>query len=156
VLDGEIVLLADQDRDLWDSAQIVAGDAALERALALLGRAQGGPYVTQAAIASLHAREPRDWAQIAALYGQLARITGSEVVELNRAVALGEAEGPEVGLRAVEALRLDGYQYMHATRADFLRRLGRRADARAAYERALELARSEPERRFLTRRLAEL
>ena len=94
--DGELVLLADQDRSLWDPAQIADGRAALDRALALRGR---GPYVLQAAIASLHADEPRDWPQIAALYGELARLTGSPVVELNRAVAVAEAEGPEAGAR---------------------------------------------------------
>ncbi len=153
VRDGEIVLLADQDRSLWDRSQIRAGRAALERALALHGR---GPYVLQAAIASAHAEDRSDWPAIAALYGELARITSSPVVELNRAVALAEAEGPAVGLRAVDRIDLDDYQYLHATRAELLRRLGRRSDARAAYARALELARSEPERRFLERRLAEL
>jgi RNA polymerase sigma-70 factor (ECF subfamily) len=153
VRDGELVLLADQDRTLWDRAQIDAGRAVLERALALRGR---GTYVLQAAIASLHADDRSDWLQIAALYGELARLTRSPVVELNRAVALAEAEGPQAGLDAVEALELDGYHHLHATRADFLRRLGRAAEARAAYERALALVRSEPERRFLSRRLAEL
>ncbi len=151
VRDGEIVLLADQDRTLWNLVQVEAGRA---RSPAPLGGE--GPYALQATIASLHAAEPCDWSQIAELYGRLGRLTGSPVVELNRAVALAEAEGPEAGLRAVDGLALDGYQYLHAARADFLRRLDRRDDARAAYERALELARSEPERRFLTRRLAEL
>jgi RNA polymerase sigma-70 factor (ECF subfamily) len=150
--DGEMVLLEDQDRSLWNAAQIADGRAALDRALALRGR---GPYVVQAAIASLHADEPRDWTQIAALYGELVRLTGSPVVELNRAVAVAETEGPEVGLDAIEGLDLDSYPYLHSTRADFLRRLGRTAEARAAYERALELAHSEPDRRFLSRRLAE-
>jgi RNA polymerase sigma-70 factor (ECF subfamily) len=153
VRDGELVLLADQDRALWDWPQIEAGRASLERALALHG---GGPYVLQAAIASLHAAQDSDWPQIAALYGELARLTGSPVVELNRAVAIAEAEGPERGLRAIARLELDAYHYLHATRADFLRRLGRATEARAAYGRALELARSDPERRFLERRLAEL
>jgi RNA polymerase sigma-70 factor, ECF subfamily len=153
VRDGELVLLADQDRALWDWPQIEAGRASLERALALHG---GGPYVLQAAIASLHAAHDSDWPQIAALYGELARLTGSPVVELNRAVAIAEAEGPERGLRAIARLELDAYHYLHATRADFLRRLGRATEARAAYGRALELARSNPERRFLERRLAEL
>jgi RNA polymerase sigma-70 factor, ECF subfamily len=151
--DGELVLLEDQDRALWDRGQIEAGRAALHRALALRGR---GPYVLQAAIASLHAEEDRDWAQIAALYGELARLTGSPVVELNRAVALAETAGPAAGLAATESLELEGYHYLHAARADFLRRLGRPDEARAAYERALELAPSAPERRFLARRLAEL
>jgi RNA polymerase sigma-70 factor (ECF subfamily) len=150
--DGELVLLAEQDRSLWDVAQIAEGRAVLDRALALSGR---GPYVLQAAIASLHADEPRDWPRIAALYGELARLTGSPVVELNRAVAVAETDGPEVGLEAVEGLELDSYPYLHSTRADFLRRLGRAAEARAAYERALELAHSDSDRRFLARRLAE-
>jgi RNA polymerase sigma-70 factor, ECF subfamily len=150
---GELVLLDEQDRALWDRGQIEAGRASLDRALALRG---GGPYVLQAAIASLHAEEERDWAQIAALYGELARLTGSPVVELNRAVALGETDGPRAGLAATEGLDLDGYHYLHAARADFLRRLGRPEEARAAYERALELAASPPERRFLARRLEEL
>ena len=151
--DGELVLLADQDRSLWDSRQIEDGRSALDRALALHGR---GPYVIQAAIASLHADEPRDWPQIAALYGELAQLTGSPVVELNRAVALAETAGVEAALEAILELDLDDYQYFHTTRADFLRRLGRTDEARAAYERALELAHSGPERRFLERRLAEL
>jgi RNA polymerase sigma-70 factor (ECF subfamily) len=154
--DGDIVLLADQDRSLWDPARIAAGRAALDRALALRGR---GPYVVQAAIASLHADEPRDWGEIAALYGELARITGSPVVELNRAVAVAEAESPEAGLAIVDGLAADAladYRYLHATRADLLRRLGRCDEARAEYERALELAHTEPERRFLRRRIAEV
>ena len=151
--DGELVLLADQDRALWDADEIEAGGATLERALALRGR---GPYVLQAAIASLHAAGTPDWPQILALYGELARLTGSPVVELNRAVALAETGGPEAGLEAVDGLELDGYQYFHAARADFLRRLDRADEAREEYERALELAHAEPERRFLERRLAEL
>jgi RNA polymerase sigma-70 factor (ECF subfamily) len=149
----DLVLLADQDRALWDWPQIQAGRASLDRALALRGR---GPYVLQAAIASLHAAQESDWPQIAALYGELAQLTASPVIELNRAVALAEAEGVESGLKAIEGLDLDSYHYLHATRADFLRRLGRPQEARVAYERALELARSEPERRFLKRRLGEL
>jgi len=151
--DGELVLLSDQDRDGWDSAQIAAGRASLDRALALRGY---GPYVLQAAIASLHAEPERDWRQIVDLYAELARQTGSPVVELNRAVALAETAGPGAALAAIDGLGLDGYQYFHAARADFLRRLDRTAEARRAYERALELARSDPERRFLERRLAEL
>jgi RNA polymerase sigma-70 factor, ECF subfamily len=156
VCDGEIVLLADQDQALWDHSQILAGRSALERAESLGGGAGGGVYRLQAAIASLHAQERSDWPRIAVLYGELAQLTGSPVVELNRAVALGEAEGPEAALRVLERLELDDYHYLHATRADFLRRLGRSADARVAYERALALVRSELERRFLQRRLAEL
>jgi RNA polymerase sigma-70 factor (ECF subfamily) len=153
--DGELVLLRDQDRSLWDANQIEEGRALLDRAIALRGR---GPYVLQAAIASLHADEPRDWEEIAALYGELAQLTGSPVVELNRAVAIAEARGPEEGLRLLDGLasELDGYHYLHSTRADLLRRLDRRDEAEAAYRRALELVRAEPERRFLERRLAEL
>jgi RNA polymerase sigma-70 factor (ECF subfamily) len=154
---GELVLLADQDRTLWDREQIEAGRAALDRALALRGRGTGGVYVLQAAIASLHAEDERDWPQIAALYGELARMTRSPVVELNRAVALAEAEGLETGLAAIDGLdELDTYHYFHAARADLLRRLGRPAEARAAYERALELAHSGPGRRFLADRIARL
>jgi RNA polymerase sigma-70 factor, ECF subfamily len=151
--EGELVLLEDQDRTLWDPMQIDEGRALLERALALQGH---GPYVIQAAIASLHADESRDWPQIAALYGELVRLTGSPVVELNRAIAVAEAEGAEAALPLVERLDLDDYQYLHSTRAELLRRLGRADEARAAYELALALARVEPERRFLQRRLAEL
>ena len=152
--EGELVLLADQDRSLWDRGRIEAGRTALDRALALRGR---GPYVLQAAIASLHAEDTSDWPQIAALYGELARLTRSPVVELNHAVALGEANGLEAGLEAIERLaELEDYRYFHSTRADLLRRLGRPAEARVAYARALELAHSEPERRFLAGRLAAL
>jgi len=151
--DGELVLLADQDRLLWDWGQIGAGRAALARAQALRGR---GPYVLQAAIASLHAAERSDWREIASLYDELVRVTGSPVVELNRAVALAEAEGPEVGLAATEGLELDGFHYLHATRAELLRRLDRATEAREAYLRALALVRSDSERRFLERRLAEV
>jgi RNA polymerase sigma-70 factor, ECF subfamily len=151
--DGELVLLADQDRSLWDAARIARGREALARALALQG---GGAYVIQAAIASLHMQEPRDWARVAALYGELVRVTGSPVVELNRAIAVAEAEGPEAGLVLVDRLELDGYQYFHSTRADILRRLGRSEEARAEYERALDLANTEPERRFLQGRVAEV
>jgi RNA polymerase sigma-70 factor (ECF subfamily) len=151
--DGELVLLADQDRSLWDTAQIAGGRAALDRAIALRGR---GPYVIQAAIASLHADEPRDWLQIAALYGELSHLTGSPVVELNRAVAVAEVDGPEAGLAIVERLALEDYRYLHSTRADLLRRLDRTEEARDAYRRALALAPGETERRLLERRLAEL
>jgi RNA polymerase sigma-70 factor, ECF subfamily len=151
--DGELVLLADQDRSRWDAARIARGREALDRAFALPGR---GPYAIQAAIASLHMDEPLDWPQIAALYGQLVRLTGSPVVELNRAIAVAEADGPERALVLVDRLELDGYQYFHSTRADLLRRLGRAAEARREYERALELAHTEPERRFLQRRVAEV
>jgi RNA polymerase sigma-70 factor (ECF subfamily) len=150
---GELVLLPDQDRSRWDAAQIARGRAALDRAFALRGR---GQYVIQAAIASLHIEEPRDWPQIAAFYAELVRLTGSAVVELNRAIAVAERDGGEAGLALVDRLDLDGYQYFHATRADLLRRLGRLDEARGEYERALELAHTEPERRFLARRIAEV
>jgi RNA polymerase sigma-70 factor (ECF subfamily) len=150
---GELVLLADQDRSLWDAAQIAHGREVLERALELEGR---GPYVVQAAIASLHTEEPSDWPQIAALYDELMRLTGSPVVELNRAIAIAEIEGIEAALSLVDRLDLEGYQYFHSTRADLLRRLGRKDEARTEYERALALARAEPERRFLQRRVAEV
>ena len=150
---GELVLLADQDRSRWDPAQIARGREALDRAFALRGR---GQYMIQAAIASLHMQEPRDWTQIAALYAELARLTGSAVVELNRAIAVAETDGREAALALVDRLELDGYQYFHSTRGDLLRRRGRADEARAEYERALELAHAEPERRFLRRRLAEL
>jgi RNA polymerase sigma-70 factor (ECF subfamily) len=149
----ELVLLADQDRSLWDAAKIQRGRAALHRALALGGR---GPYVLQAAIASLQAEAEIDWPQVAALYGELARVTGSPVVELNRAVAVAQTGAPEEALAIVDALALDDYRYLHSTRAELLRRLGRLDDARAAYERALDLTRAEPERRFVQRRLGEL
>jgi RNA polymerase sigma-70 factor (ECF subfamily) len=151
--DCTVVLLRDQDRSLWDFDQIAEGQAALERALALGGR---GPYVLQAAIAALHAEEPQDWPQLAALYGELARLTGSAVVELNRAVAIAEAGEVEAALALVERLELDRYHYLHGTRAELLRRLDRVEEARGAYERALELVHSDAERRFLERRLAEL
>ena len=149
----ELVLLADQDRTRWDTAKIARGREALDRALALQG---GGPYVIQAAIASLHMDDPHDWPEIAALYGELARLTGSPVVELNRAIAVAEAEGPEAGLALVDRIGLDGYQYFHSTRADLLRRLDRADEASTEYERALELAHTEHERRFLERRIAEV
>jgi RNA polymerase sigma-70 factor, ECF subfamily len=151
--DGDLVLLADQDRSLWDTAQIAAGRAVLDRALALRGR---GPYLVQAAIASLHADEPRDWPQIAALYGELGRLTESPVVELTRAVAVAETEGPEAGLRMIDRLALEDYRYLHSTRGELLRRLGRTAEARDAYRRALALVHDDAERRLLERRLAEL
>jgi RNA polymerase sigma-70 factor, ECF subfamily len=150
---GDLVLLADQDRSRWDAAQIARGRQALDRAFALRGR---GQYVIQAAIASLHMQEPRDWTQIAALYGELVRMTGSAIVELNRAIAVAEIDGGEAGLALVDRLDLDDYQYFHSTRGDLLRRLRRRDEARAEYERALELAHTDPERRFLQRRIAEL
>ena len=148
--DGDLVLLADQDRSLWDAAQIAGGRQTLDRALALGGR---GPYVLQAAIASLHADEPRDWPQIAALYGELARLTDSPVVELSRAVAVAEDRGPGEALDIVERLPLEDYRYWHSTRAELLRRLGRTAEAHDADRRALALADDDAERRLLERRL---
>jgi RNA polymerase sigma-70 factor, ECF subfamily len=150
--DGELVLLDDQDRSLWDREQIAAGRAELERA-ASAGR---GPYVVQAAIAALQVDEPRDRTQIAVLYAELAELTGSPVVELNRAVALAEAGAPEAGLALLEELPLDGYRYFHAAHGDLLERVERYDEARAAFERALALADDGPERRLLARRLAEL
>jgi RNA polymerase sigma-70 factor, ECF subfamily len=153
-VDGDdLVLLGDQDRALWDHAQIALGRELLDRALELRGR---GPYVLQAAIASLQAADPIDWPQLEALYRELSELTRSPVVELNRAVAVAEAYGPEPALRIVDALELDGYQYLHSTRAELLRRLNRPAEARAEYERARALATTERERRYLSRQLAEL
>jgi RNA polymerase sigma-70 factor (ECF subfamily) len=152
--DGEdLVLLEDQDRTLWDLDQIAAGRAMLDQAIALGGR---GAYVVQAAIASLQTAERIDWPQVAEMYRRLVELTGSQVVELNRAAALAQAGDPTAALHIVENLDLDGYLYFHSTRADLLRRLGRSDEARAAYRRALELATSTPEQRFLTRRLDEL
>jgi RNA polymerase sigma-70 factor (ECF subfamily) len=156
---GTVVLLAEQDRSLWDLEQIAAGRAGLARARALGGGGPGGgPYALQAAIAALHAEDRCDWAAIAALYGRLAALTGSPVVELNRAVALAQDGEAEAALELVEGLadELDGYHYLHATRAELLRQLGRREHARAAYGQALELVHAEAERTHLQRRLAEL
>jgi len=150
---GELVLLADQDRALWNGGLIAEGKAALERALALR---KLGIYAIQAAIAALHAEDETDWPQIAELYTELAHRTGSPVVELNRAVAVAEAEGPEAGLALLEQLDLPGYRYLHAARADLLRRLGRVGDAREAYALALAHTDDGHERRFLERRLREL
>jgi RNA polymerase sigma-70 factor (ECF subfamily) len=149
---GTVVLLRDQDRSLWDAGEIEDGRAELERALALGGR---GSYALQAAIASLHLDEPPDWPQLAALYGELARITRSPVVELNHAAALAEAGEVERALAMTEGLDLDSYHYLHAVRGDLLARLGRGDEARAAYDRALELVVSDPERRFLEQRRAK-
>jgi RNA polymerase sigma-70 factor (ECF subfamily) len=151
--DDELILLADQDRTRWDRAQIDAGRVVLDRAFALRGR---GAYVLQAAIASLHADEPRDWVQIAALYGELARVTDSPVVQLSRAVAIAEAGSVEEGLALVDDLTLEDYHYLHATRGELLRRLKRTDEALAAYERALGLVHDAAERRLLERRIAEL
>jgi RNA polymerase sigma-70 factor (ECF subfamily) len=151
--DGEVVLLRDQDRSLWDAEQLEGGRTRLDRALALGGR---GPYVIQAAIAALHAERDPDWSEIAALYGELGRITDSAVVELNRAAAIGEAGDVAGALELVERLDLEHYLYLHSTRAELLRRLERIDEARAAYRRALELVESDAERALLERRLAEL
>ena len=152
-VEGELVLFADQDRSLWDAERLAAGRRALERAIALRGR---GPSVLQAAIASLQTEEEIDWPQVAELYRKLAEMTRSPVVELNRAVAIAQSGSVERALALVDGLALGDYQYFHSTRGELLRRLGRAADARASYDRALELAGSEPERRFLARRIAEL
>ncbi len=146
----DIVLLSEQDRSLWSHEQIAAGRLALDRALALRGR---GPYVLQAAIASLQTDEQIDWREVAGLYGELHRVTDSPVVELNRAVAVAESGDPERALEIVDALELDQYRYLHSTKAELLRRLGRAEEARAAYERALALTPTEPEQRFLKRRI---
>jgi RNA polymerase sigma-70 factor (ECF subfamily) len=151
--DGTVVLLRDQDRALWDAGQIAEGRAVLQRALALGGR---GPYAVQAAIAALHVDDPPDWPRLAELYGELAALTGSPVVELNRAAALAEAGEPEAALALTDVLELDRYHYLHATRAALLRRLDRVDEAEAEYRRALELVHSDAERRFLEQRLSEL
>jgi RNA polymerase sigma-70 factor (ECF subfamily) len=159
--DGELVLLEDQDRARWDRTEIEEGVELVERVLRLQ---RLGPYQLEAAIAAVHAEsdsaDATDWCQIAALYGELVRIAPSPVVELNRAVAVAMADGPERGLAIVEALaaggRLEGYHLLHAARADLLRRLDRRAEAAASYERARDLAPTAFERAFLTRRLHEL
>jgi RNA polymerase sigma-70 factor (ECF subfamily) len=151
--DEQVVPLDDQDRALWDTRQIDEGRTLLRRAMAR-GRT-GGPYLVQAAIADLHLHEPRDWRQIAALYQTLATQTGSPIVEMNRAIAVAEIEGPEAGLAILDRLDLDHYRYFHSTRAELLRRAGRNGDAHRAYRRALDLAQTEPEQRFLAGRLAE-
>jgi RNA polymerase sigma-70 factor, ECF subfamily len=151
--DGQLVVFDEQDRSLWNEQQIAEGRTLLERATALGG---AGPYVLQAAIADLHITEPRDWEQIALLYEALARLTRSPVVEVNRAVAVGETAGPEAALAILDALELDDYRYLHSTRAALLRRLGRDDEARLAYGRALELTDPGPEQRFLAMRRSEL
>jgi RNA polymerase sigma-70 factor (ECF subfamily) len=159
--DGELVTLEDQDRSRWDRAEIGEGSQILRTALST---SDPGPYQLQASIAACHAvaarAEDTDWRAIAWLYGQLARLTPSPVVELNRAVAVGMADGPAAGLELVEALAasgaLAGYHLLPATRADLLRRLGRNEAAAAAYREALALAGTGAEQRYLTRRLAEV
>ena len=138
---------------MWNIAQIREGRRVLDRALALHGH---GPYAIQAAIASLHAEDPCDWGALATLYGDLAELTGSPVVELNRAVAVAEAEGAAAGLRLVDDLALDDYLYLHTTRGELLRRLGRDGEASDAYRRALTLVDDAAERRWIERRLNEV
>ncbi|KUL41615.1 RNA polymerase sigma factor [Actinoplanes awajinensis] len=158
---GDVIILADQDRTLWDRPQIDEAIALLERTLR---RRRPGPYQVQAAIAACHSEalraEDTDWPQIAALYGRLATLTPTPVVQLNRAVAVAMADGPEAGLRLVDELaasgRLGDYHLLPALRADLLRRLDRRPDAAAAYRQALALAGNDAERRYLSRRLAEM
>jgi RNA polymerase sigma-70 factor (ECF subfamily) len=158
---GDIVLLEDQDRSLWDAARIAEARGLIDRALV---SRRVGPHLLQAAIAAVHAEARRagetDWAQIVGLYDVLRRVDPSPVVALNCATALGMRDGPEAGLAAIEAVMglggLDGYHLAHAARADMQRRLGLAEAARASYQRALELTRQPAERRFLQRRLAEL
>jgi RNA polymerase sigma-70 factor (ECF subfamily) len=150
---GDIVLLDDQDRALWDDQQISKGRELLQQAIT---RGETGPYAVQAAIADLHLQQPRDWRQIATLYNTLSIQTGSPVVELNRAIAVAELDGPEAGLAILDGLDLDHYRYFHSARADLLRRAGRDDEARYAYLRALELAQTDAERRSLNEQLAKL
>jgi len=158
---GELILLEDQDRSLWNRQQIAEGRALVSRALA---SRQLGPYAIQSAIAAVHAVAPSaaatDWAQIVGFYDLLAQAHPSPVIELNRAVAVAMRDGPQAGLALIDEILARGdladYHLAHAARADLNRRLGRTAEARAAYERALDLTRQEPERRFLERRLAGL
>ncbi len=151
--DGEIVLLDQQDRSLWDQTQINQARRLLRRAAAHHG---AGPYLIQAAIADLHIRAPRNWEDIALLYQRLEHVTGSPVVTMNRAIAVAEIDGPQAGLAMLDRLDLDDYRYYHSTRASLLRRLGHDNEARAAYARALELTQPGPEQRFLQSRLADL
>jgi len=159
--DGELILLEAQDRSRWDGERIAEGRRLLDAALAA---GHPGPYQIQAAIAALHdeAVDPTttDWAQIAALYGELLRLSPSPVIELNLAVAVAMADGPAVGLAMMDGLAADGrlerYPYLHAARADLLRRLGRRSEALSAYQRALALTTNGPERTFLERRVREV
>jgi RNA polymerase sigma-70 factor (ECF subfamily) len=158
---GELILLDDQDRSLWDRDQITEGTRLVEQ---VLSSRQVGPYTIQAAIGAVHAEAPTaaatDWAEIVGLYDVLSRLDASPVIELNRAVAVAMRDGPAAGVILIDAILergdLSGYRPAHAARAELCRRLGRKKDARASYERALALARQEPERRFLERRLAEL
>jgi RNA polymerase sigma-70 factor, ECF subfamily len=155
--DGELVLLEDQDRSLWNRERAAEGARVLDRALS---HRAPGPYQLQAAIAALHLDAPlyedTDWPQIAALYGTLARVDPSPIVELNRAVAVAMAHGPEHGLELIDRIELPTYHLLHAARADLLRRLGRDGEAAAAYRLALELPMNAADRRFLERRLGEV
>ena len=171
---GELILLENQDRALWNKEQIAEGVALLEKALGYRGKSQQksrrfGPYTPQAAIAAVHAEAESvaatDWRQIVALYDRLLRIQPSPVVQLNRAVAIAMRDGPEAGLAHIDAVlehssgkqgELANYYLAHSARADMYRRLGRTAEARASYEKALALTQQEPERQFLARRLEEL
>jgi RNA polymerase sigma-70 factor (ECF subfamily) len=158
---GELILLDDQDRSLWDRNQIAEGAKLVEQALSSRGV---GPYAIQAAIVAVHAEAPNaaatDWEEIVGLYDVLSRADASPVIELNRAVAVAMRDGPAAGLALIDAILERGdlldYRLAHAARAELCRRLGRTADARASYERALALTRQQPERRFLERRLTEL
>jgi RNA polymerase sigma-70 factor (ECF subfamily) len=159
--DGELVLLEDQDRSLWNREQIAEGIALAQQAFA---SQQYGAYTLQAALAAVHAAAPNlaatDWGQLVALYDLLLQAVPSPVVELNRALALAMRDGPPAGLAQIDAILARGeladYHLAHAARADMCRRMGRTADARISYQRALDLAQQEPERRFLERRIAEL
>jgi RNA polymerase sigma-70 factor (ECF subfamily) len=159
--DGEVILLEDQDRSLWNQGQIEEGQRLVERAL---GSRRAGPYSIQAAIAAVHAGSPdaasTDWAEIVGLYDVLWRLDRSPVIELNRAVAVAMRDGPAAGVALVDAILERGdlrdYRLAHAARAELYRRLGRNADARQSYQKALSLTRQEPERRFLERRMAQL
>ena len=151
---GELVLLENQDRDLWDQARIEEGRRVLERAARLR---RVGPYQLQAAIAAVHAEGETDWTAVAALYERLALAAPSPIVELNRAVAVAMARGEAEGLALLSRIEgLDDYHLLHAAKADLLRRLDRREEAAAAYDRALALTTNAAERRFLERRLAEV
>jgi len=154
VVDGQLVPLGEQDRSRHDPKKVEAGRAALGRALAL--RPTGGPYVIQAAIASLQAEAEIDWDEVSVLYERLEQLTGSPVVALNRAVALAEAGAPERALELVDSLELGDYRYLPSTRAELLRRLGRSQEARTALAQALRLATTDPERRLLAHRLETL
>jgi RNA polymerase sigma-70 factor (ECF subfamily) len=158
---GDVIILEEQDRSLWNRELIAEGIARVEQAL---GSRRFGPYTLQAALAAVHAEAPSagetDWNEIVGLYDVLLGIDPSPVIELNRAVAVGMRDGPAAGLRLIDAIlargELAGYHLAHAARADLCRRLGRGKEARVSYQKALELSQQEPERRFLRRRLAEI